>query len=767
MSGKSRGVPWEEIVDEPGTEVQPDHAPGTWNILAGQVQAFIKAWEAGGDIPDLDQFVTAGPTGQRRLMLVELIKVDLNYRWSRGREPRKIEDYLAAFPELAQGGPPCDLLYEEFHVRKRAGEAVEPRDYQQRFPDQAAELGRLLGLEAPHLSTSLIGGQQLQEIEVGGKVDDFDLFALLGKGAFARVFLARQRSMQRLVALKVSADAGEEPQTLAQLDHPHIVRVYDQRLVPKEGLRLLYMQFVPGGTLQAVIELMRKTPQVERSGRTLLRAVDAALEERGETSPVGSALRGRLAVWTWPETVCWLGARLAEALDYAQRQEVLHRDVKPANVLLTAEGAPKLADFNVSFSCKLDGASPAAFFGGSLSYMSPEQIEAFNPAHPRNAGDLDGRSDLYSLCIILWELLAGRRPFRDDGLDRAWAAMLAQMTERRRAGVDPTQTPLPAGNLPAGLQQVLLSGLDPDPARRPQTGAVLARELELCLQPHARDLLHPPEGGWRSFVRRRGLVCLLLATVAPNAAAAIFNFSYNRSEIIGRMSGAEPVFWNVQFAINGIAFPLGVACLGVLVRPAARAVRQVDKGEPLDADLLPPPRRRCLALGDWAAGLSIALWLLAGPLYPLALWAVLGSLPVWFIMDFVVSLALCGLIASVYPFFGVTFLTVRALFPILARGGNLDAGDLTGMERLKRRTGWYLLLSAVAPMLTVAAWAAMGSENRMALGVLSAVSLAGLAAAFVLSRAIQGDLEALTRTAVSAFPTTEGAASPSQVGLKS
>src|SRR5205085_11245230 len=135
----------------------------------------------------------------------------------------------------------------------------------------------------------------------------------------------------------------------------------------------------------------------------------------------------------------WVGARLAEALDHAHCRGVLHRDVKPANVLLTAEGAPKLADFNVSFGSKLEGANPAAFFGGSLSYMSPEQLEAFNPAHARDAGDLDGRSDLYALCLILWELLAGRRPFRDGGLDRDWGRMLAQMTERRRAGVDPAE----------------------------------------------------------------------------------------------------------------------------------------------------------------------------------------------------------------------------------------------------------------------------------------------------------------------------------------
>ena len=112
-----------------------------------------------------------------------------------------------------------------------------------------------------------------------------------------------------------------------------------------------------------------------------------------------------------------------------------------------------------------------------------------------------------------------------------------------------------------------------------------------------------------------------------------------------------------------------------------------------------------------------------------------------------VSLALCGLIAAVYPFFGVTFLAVRALLPPLVRRRGLDAEELAGMERLKRRTGLYLLLAAAAPMLTVAAWAATGSENRAALGLLSAVGLVGFGAAFALSRAIQGDLEALARTA--------------------
>ena len=92
------------------------------------------------------------------------------------------------------------------------------------------------------------------QIEVGQRLDDFDLLIELGSGAFARVFLARQLSLQQLVAVKISANRGNEPQTLAQLDHDYIVRVFDQRILPDRDWRLLYMQYLPGGTLLDLVQ---------------------------------------------------------------------------------------------------------------------------------------------------------------------------------------------------------------------------------------------------------------------------------------------------------------------------------------------------------------------------------------------------------------------------------------------------------------------------------------------------------------------------------
>ena len=242
------------------------------------------------------------------------------------------------------------------------------------------------------------------QIEVGQRLDDFDLLLELGSGAFARVFLARQLSMQRLVAVKISANRGHEPQTLAQLDHDYIVRVFDQRILRDQDWRLLYMQYLPGGTL---LDLGRVVfaDGPPTSGQALLDAVDVALESRGESRPTESLTRAELATLSWPETVAWLGKRLAAALDYANSRGVLHRDIKLANVLLARDGTPKLADFNVSFSRNVSGASPFEYFGGSLSYMSPEQLTACQPGHTLEAADLDTRSDIYSLAVVLWELL--------------------------------------------------------------------------------------------------------------------------------------------------------------------------------------------------------------------------------------------------------------------------------------------------------------------------------------------------------------------------
>ncbi len=175
----------------------------TWAVVGARLEEFADAWER-SSLPDLAEFLPPGPAALRRLTLVELVKLDLDYRLARGLA-RPVEEYVDEFPELAEPGLPCDLLYEDYQLRRRAGQDVQPNDYYRRFPGRAAELARLLGGTAPTRSTAAFAARAPQSIEPGAQLDEFDLLTLLGQGQFARVFLARQRGMQRLVALKVSA----------------------------------------------------------------------------------------------------------------------------------------------------------------------------------------------------------------------------------------------------------------------------------------------------------------------------------------------------------------------------------------------------------------------------------------------------------------------------------------------------------------------------------------------------------------------------------
>src|SRR5690606_8993829 len=154
-------------------------------------------------------------------------------------------------------------------------------------------------------------------------------------------------------------------------------------------------------------------------------------------------------------------------------------------------------------------ASPAAYFGGSLAYMSPEQLQACNPRHPRAAESLDGRSDIYSLGIVLWEMLTGVRPFLDRQLPEGWPATVEAMTQRRLDGLTPPPyQPLPP-RCPAGLRAVLERCLAADVQQRYATAADVAAQLRRCLRPEAERVFAPPRG-WRAFAARWPVLSMVL-----------------------------------------------------------------------------------------------------------------------------------------------------------------------------------------------------------------------------------------------------------------
>jgi serine/threonine protein kinase len=735
-----------------------DHAPSlddaedSLAILTPYVERFIDAWESAKQPPLLADFLPE--TGKyRRLALIELIKVDLEFRWRQHNLPKRIADYLAEFPELADGGVSADLIYEEFHICKQSGFTIDPQEYFDQFPAQADELRCLLGLDEPYAPTAIFGEgglSRLDELVVGERIDDFDLLAFLGKGAFAQVFLARQQSMQRLVALKISADKGTEPQTLAQLDHDYIVRVFDLRVLSDRQLRLLYMQYVAGGTLQAAVQELQQTPHSERTGQVLLQAVDRALESRGEMRPTDSNLREKLRKFSWPETVCWIGARLALGLGYAHQRGILHRDVKPANVLLTAEGVPKLADFNTSFSSKLTGATPAAYFGGSLAYMSPEQLEACDPAHERRPDSLDGRSDLYSLGVMLWELLTGERPFVDEKVEGGWSATLGKMVARRKAGIGEEAVSKLPDDCPPGLVRTLQICLSANIEDRWKTGDVLSRQLELCRKPRVQKLLFPTARSWSTRLLPLAIPLMILAAGIPNGLAGAFNYFHNVEEIISRIS--EEViskFMAIMAVINSIAYPLGLGLLAYLTGSIVRVIRDLRKSKEVDAGRLNQLRQRCLKLGHYAAIIGVCEWAVAGIAYPASLHLAAEFTPphgyVHFYLHFFGSLVLCGLIAASYPFFAATYISIHVLYPRMLQNELSAEHDLPTLQQLKRLSWRYLVSAALVPLLAVAC-VVLGIDEgsgRVSLIVLSIVGALGFVELYRWFRPLHDDLDAL------------------------
>ncbi|MCA9177812.1 MAG: serine/threonine protein kinase [Planctomycetales bacterium] len=674
-----------------------------WDWLTDQLEAFLTAWEEheSSGPPAIATYaqavleagdLNAEEAGDlQRTLLAELIKADIEYRLLHSVAP-PLEDYLSAHASLRE--LPVDLLHEDYHLRRRAGEEVSVEDYCERFPGQAEDFRRLLGLDLPEATTTLYASKRPPLFQLGDLVaDEFRLLAMLGEGSFARVYLARQESISRLVALKITANRGHEAQTIVKLDHPNIIRVVDQRDVPVENMRLLYMEYAPGGTLHEVVRRVQATEP--RTGDLLAESVRESMERGGLEASFPATLREA----AWPRIVCDLGIQLALALDYAHSQGVLHRDIKPANVLLGANARPKLADFNTSFDSQLEGVAPAAYFGGSLAYMSPEQLRACNIRCNERADSLDARSDLYSLAILLWELLHGQRPYHDAAPTGDWSTLLSEMAQRRESGAPRGAS---GGDpLSRDLQKVLAKCLEPDRERRFGSGAVLARELQLCLNPDARRLVALEHGRLGRFALARPLLALLIVVVAPNLLAAGLNFAFNWNWVWENARDATRPFLFIQGVINVVAFSLGLLWVARRFRPTTRTVEQRVRGERVPPERLQQARRLALEAGPYSAWIGVSLWGVAGVVYPLALHLKVGTFPWNGYPVFIVDLITCGLIAGSYPFFLGSLLAAEVFFPVLLDLADIPHDEAAPLQRLSRQTGLYLQIAAGVPMVTM------------------------------------------------------------------
>jgi serine/threonine protein kinase/Flp pilus assembly protein TadD len=383
-------------------------------------------------------------------------------------------------------------------------------------------------------------------VEIGGELFGYRLCRELGRGAFARVFLAEQAGLAgRPVVLKVSAIEGKEPQALAQMQHTHIVPIYSLHEDRRLGMRAVCMPYLGGSSLARVLEALWQTTTRPTHGRQLVQALQSVQTppwSAGKGVPDGTGAPA-IADLTYIQAVAWLVSRLADGLQHAHERGVLHRDVKPSNVLLAADGQPLLLDFNVA---QWDEPEPdEVILGGTAAYASPEHLEALLRPTPFNLARVDRRSDIYALGIVLYEMLTGANPFAAGcGYSRR-RTLLVEMARERGRVTPRLRARRP--DVPWGLESIVRKCLDPEPAGRYEQAAHLGEDLRRFLDD--RPLRYAPELSRvervQKWLRRHprlsssGCVAAVAGVLLLGAAGAVVGFRANLARASERLQAAE------------------------------------------------------------------------------------------------------------------------------------------------------------------------------------------------------------------------------------
>jgi serine/threonine protein kinase len=306
--------------------------------------------------------------------------------------------------------------------------------------------------------------------ETGGvprRLGDFELVRELGRGGMGVVWVARQPALGRQVALKVLgahltlspqsiARFKREAATAARLEHPAIVRVLT--VGEQDGHHFFAMELIEGAPLDRVLARLRAGSARDLDGAALAEAIaqECSCADRMEArTPTPSSTFAR----SYVAAVADIVAQVAGALAHAHAAGVLHRDVKPSNILVRSDGSAVLTDFGLARVAELPTLTAAGAFGGTPHYVAPEQ------ATGRSA---DARSEVFSLGVTLYELLALRRPFDGDSTP----AIL-----RRIDAWHPPDPHSVHAFIPADISAIVMKAIEKDPHRRYQTAADLAADL--------------------------------------------------------------------------------------------------------------------------------------------------------------------------------------------------------------------------------------------------------------------------------------------------
>lgn len=512
----------------------------------------------------------------------ELIRCDMEFQWCQGMQPT-LEDYETLVPELRCNPRSRSLIaFEECRQRVLLGQSICLDDFAKNYNIDVADWPRIPSSEAQSngsrsssdasmnaalsnsmpldaaaleaLSLDAFAGNgvaskgvrlnersarrsgalnsstprrwtDISSFQPGDRLGDFTLVGRLGAGAQGSVYLATQSELShRFVVLKIYRHKSREPQLLAELQHTNIMPILS--LHRHDGGYIICMPFLGAATLrdfqrvsgeqrnstvfdQACVEtvLSRKSREIGDllQHESLLELPRDRHPHRASNLLLDVAKGGKVAA------VLWLGQQIAEGLKHAHQRGIVHGDLKPANILISDDGYPLLLDFHLSQARAVDGAIPE---GGTLPYMAPEHLLAMQSDQA-----IDRRSDIFSLGVVLYELLADRPPFPTPASMRSTS--FEELARQR------SLLPSPLVGSSAGftfdLDSIIRKCLAPDPEDRYQS----CDELLIDLNRHEQSLplIHAPNRSWKEraakWWRRNGSVARTSVIVATLFCAVL------------------------------------------------------------------------------------------------------------------------------------------------------------------------------------------------------------------------------------------------------
>lgn len=478
---------------------------------------------------------------------------------------------------------PIEMLADSFLTRFRQGERPAVEEYVRKYPELADEIRELLpalvlleqGKSAVGDVSSSGGAGAIERTGIPRRLGDYLVLREIGRGGMGIVYEAVQESLGRHVALKVLPSAGLagsalerfrlEARAAARLHHTNIVPVFG--VGEDQGVSYYAMQFIRGQGLDAVIDELRRRRHgkgdASRTPTDLGRL--AELLTKGQTDEAEAAcvdfrefpaatlanadptrfrddallaplpcldtaaaevpgakpnLSSAPSEAHYHRGVARVGLQVAEALAYAHGQGILHRDVKPSNLLLDGHGIAWVTDFGLAKAEGSDGPTRTGDVVGTLRYMAPERFD----------GRSDPRSDVYSLGATLYELLTLRPPFEDTSRPR--------LIDRILHGVPQAPRRLDS-SIPCDLDTIVLKAMAREPSARYASAAALAEDLYRFLadRPILARRAGLAESAWR-WCRRNPAVAgltaslvLLLAAIAISSTALSFRLRVQRNQL--------------------------------------------------------------------------------------------------------------------------------------------------------------------------------------------------------------------------------------------